>query len=125
MAPRTIAAIEDDASLRDALTLLLQADGWVVKPYASGEHFLTELDASHAPDCVVLDLVLPGADGAQVLSQLTGRNIPTVVLTAFPDSDVAARTRSLGVDALLVKPVDPEHLLATLRACVRASLGRE
>ncbi|MGI9334536.1 MAG: response regulator transcription factor [Gammaproteobacteria bacterium] len=118
MDPTRIAVIEDDASVRDAITMLLQAEGWAVEPYASGQQFLSTHGHTQPPSCIVLDLILPGANGVEVLTSLSGADISTVVLTAYPSSDVAAQVRGLDVEEVLTKPVQPARLVSTLRRCL-------
>lgn len=110
-----IAVIEDDASVLDAITMLLETEGWDVEPYASGKQFLSTLERTPPPACIVLDLLLPGMNGADVLSGLDGVDVPTIVLTAYPSSLVAKQAQELGAKAILTKPVQPDRLIETLR----------
>ncbi len=120
----TVAIIEDDTSVREALASLLRHEGWLIAAYPSAEAFLSALDADGPPDCVLLDLILPGLNGVDVLVQLDGITVPTIALTAYPSSALASTARALGVETILVKPVDPEHLIATLKRATSASQRR-
>ncbi|MCA1720788.1 MAG: response regulator [Actinobacteria bacterium] len=69
------------------------------------------------PDCVVLDVMMPGLDGHAVLQRIrsgSGRHLPVVMLTAAADDNQAWRAWSEGVDYFLAKPFAPEELLRYL-----------
>ena len=83
--PPNVAIVDDEEPVRKALKRLLVASGFEVESYASGKEFLA---TNHQPpDCVVLDLHMPGMSGLQVLEELRAshRQLPTVVITAYDD----------------------------------------
>ncbi|MEE4303932.1 response regulator transcription factor [Wenzhouxiangella sediminis] len=109
-----IHVVDDDEAVRSSLSLLGEARGWLVRPYASAHEYL---NAPHAPkgnsECLVLDLQMPGMNGAELLESLqaSGKQIATVVLTAWPDSDLARRAERAGARLILAKPFAPVEWL--------------
>ena len=118
----TIAVVDDDAAILDAVTLLLESCGWAVRTYASGEAFLADW-RSQTLDCLILDAHLPGISGADVATKIiaSGRRMPIIALTARPESAVAAAIRSSGADMMLAKPVNADILIDRVTAFVERS----
>ncbi len=114
--PRVL-LIEDDAAVRDGLTLALTRQGHTVRAAATGESGLSLLSAV---DVVVLDLMLPGMDGFEVCRRIRAvGELPIVMLTARSDDmDVVAGLEA-GADDYVVKPVRPRVLEARIRAVLR------
>jgi two-component system OmpR family response regulator len=117
--PRVL-VIEDEARVRSSLEDGLQAAGFDVKSAATGDEG-SRLATSQPFDCIVLDWMLPGRDGLQVLADLrrSGRTTPVLLLTARD----AVEDRVLGLDSgaedYLVKPFAFAELLARLRVLLR------
>jgi two-component system, LuxR family, response regulator FixJ len=112
----TIYIIEDDPGMRDALTLLLQGDGFDVRAYPSAEAFLAELDRLQ-PICLITDLRLPDMDGLTLYRHLVklGLNPATVIITAYGDVPMAVAALKEGVLDFVEKPFDPVLLLECVR----------
>ena len=114
--PPLIAVVEDESSVRKALGRLLRSAGLGAETYASGEEFI-EAMPGHAPDCLLLDLQLPGLNGLAVQTwlQQSGLKLPVIFITA--SEGLEARTRGLqsGATAWLYKPVDGAALLQTIK----------
>jgi two-component system OmpR family response regulator len=109
-AQKTILICEDDSNLRTLVRLAL-GDGYRFLEAADGQ-MVVELARSARPDLIVLDLMLPGKSGFDVLSDLrreqaVGRT-PVVVMSAWSHSDVAVI--NAGADRFVPKPFDPEEL---------------
>ena len=119
--PPLIAVVDDDADVRHALQRLALAAGLAAQVYASGEAFLQSLD-DHEPDCVVLDLHMPGLDGFAVQAALRrrGSTLPVLVITGDDRPATRRRAMALGARGYLRKPVDGEQLLAAIGAVLRA-----
>ena len=119
--PPLIAVVDDDADVRHALQWLALAAGLAAQVYASGEAFLQSLD-DHEPDCVVLDLHMPGLDGFAVQAALRrrGSTLPVLVITGDDRPATRRRAMALGARGYLRKPVDGEQLLAAIGAVLRA-----
>jgi two-component system OmpR family response regulator len=119
-----ILVIEDDPDLLRALTQALREDGYAVDEAADGDEGLYKATA-WAYDAVVLDLMLPGRDGWDVLAQLRRTHkTPVLILTAR--DTLADRVRGLdaGADDYVVKPFQLAELLARLRALIRRAAGQ-
>jgi DNA-binding response OmpR family regulator len=116
--PRVL-LIEDDAAVRDGLTLALTRQGHTVRAVATGESGLSLVTAA---DVVVLDLMLPGMDGFEVCRRVRAvGDLPIIMLTARSDDmDVVAGLEA-GADDYVVKPVQPRVLEARIRAVLRRS----
>lgn len=123
-ARRRIAVIDDDKSVLKALRRLLATHDFGVETYESADHFLEALQVP-LPDCLVLDLQLPGTDGIELQRELLrlGFAFPVIVLTGYDDPDTRQKCRSTGAVACLSKPVDGQALLLAIRAALPACRG--
>jgi CheY-like chemotaxis protein len=102
----TILVVEDDADTSEALSKTLERQGHDVRCASNGWEGLLILDASHI-DLVVLDLMMPGMDGATFLGILRNdqrrSQLPVLVVTALENSPLAARAQQLGVQRFFRK----------------------
>jgi len=107
-----IAVVDDEPSVRSSLARLLRSAEYEAATYPSGEEFLDSL-AAGSPDCLILDLRMPGLSGFDVLARLAlgGRHVPVIVLTSFPSPEIRSRALSEGVKAFLEKPVERSTLI--------------
>ncbi|WP_244495113.1 response regulator transcription factor [Bosea sp. Root483D1] len=112
-----IAIIDDDAAARDAVASLVSALGYQTFTCNGAAPFLAS-GLRHETRCVVADIRMPGMSGLELYGQLarSGRVIPTILMTAYPDETTRASALAVGVHGYLTKPLDPEILLACLRA---------
>ena len=111
MAQRVL-LVDDNVDSTEPLSLLLQAKGHQTRVAIEGEEAIT-VAADFQPDCVVLDLGLPGMDGYEVarrLRQRYGTQLILVALTGWAGKDVRAKAAEAGFDYHLVKPVNWEEL---------------
>lgn len=111
---RRIIVADDDPDIRDLLTLNLEAEGFHVAACADGDE-ARDLARASIPDLVVLDVMMPGRDGLDVLASLKAnpstKDIPVVLLTAkATDADVWAGWQA-GADYYLTKPFNVDELL--------------
>jgi len=114
-----IAVVDDESSLRKAVERLIRSAGMGVSTFASGDEFLAAL-AHAVPDCVVLDLHMPGTTGFEVqdrLARLSCR-VPVVVVTGHDTPEARARAIAGGAAAYLLKPVDERALLDAIHAAI-------
>ncbi len=111
---------EDVGLVREPLAHALKRAGWAVDTAEDGERAL-ELALSVAYDAIVLDIMLPGMDGLQVLTDLraSGSEVPVILLTARSGMRDRVRGLDLGADDYLPKPFHVAELLARLRAVTR------
>jgi FixJ family two-component response regulator len=107
-----IAVVDDEESIRKSLRRLLMAADLEAVAYASGQEFLDSLK-ERQPDCLVLDLQMPGLTGLEVQRALTGAGarFPTIIITAHDEPETRARCLAAGVAAYLCKPLHDEMLL--------------
>ena len=119
-----ILVIEDEKEIRDLLRYNLEREGFKVAVATDGEEGLERLFASR-PDALVLDLMLPGRSGLEVLREVRGepttRDLPVIVLTARSAEMDKLLGFEHGADDYLTKPFGPRELVARLRALLRRS----
>ena len=107
-----VAVVDDEESIRKSLRRLLSAADLDAAVYASGQEFLDALRVRQ-PDCLVLDLQMPGLTGLEVQRALTaaGVRFPTIIITAHDEPEARSRCLGAGVAAYLCKPLHDEMLL--------------
>ncbi len=112
-----ICIVDDDDGVRSSLQNYLRAAGLDVCTFDSAETFLASSDCITA-DCLVTDLHMPGLGGLALQRELNsiGRNLPVIVMTAFPAASARLEAARLGAAAFLEKPIDPDALLEELEA---------
>ena len=112
-----ILVVDDDAVVRGLVRDVLEVEGYEVDVAEDGFAALRRVEAAR-PDCVVLDVMMPGMDGHAVLQRIRGAEggagLPIVMLTAAADDQQAWLAWSGGVDYFLAKPFDPSELLRYL-----------
>ncbi|MFE3906061.1 response regulator [Streptomyces sp. NPDC059153] len=115
--------IEDDASVRDGMELVLRRHGYGVDTAATGEQALALLAGERGAriELVVLDLMLPGMDGFEVCRRIRARSatLPVIMLTARGDDSDIVTGLEAGADDYVVKPVTAPVLEARIRAALR------
>lgn len=121
-----ILIVEDETRVAQSLKRGLEAEGYDVRLAANGEEGFFLLTAE-AFDVVVLDLLLPGRDGLEILRTLRRRGIATPVLILSARDTVQDRVQGLeyGADDYLIKPFAFEELLARIRALLRRGHGQD
>jgi two-component system response regulator PhoP len=112
--------VEDDATLRQELTGILERDGFAVDAAADGRDGLFQA-VEYALDIAVIDLGLPGVDGLEIIRRLRAkdRDYPVLILTARDGWRSKVEGLEAGADDYLAKPFHPEELLARVRALLR------
>lgn len=117
-----ILVVDDDAVFRKSLTFILEQAGYEVQSAPSGEEGMA-LALATQPDLVLQDVGLPGIDGHEVLRRMRKRfsDIPIIFLTARRRQADQIEGLELGADDFIVKPFEPEVLLARIRALLRRS----
>ncbi len=116
---RTILVVDDDKKIVDLVTLYLKRDGYSVLAAYDGRQAL-DLARHKLPDLVVLDLMLPELDGADVCRLLRAESrVPIIMLTARAADDDKLRGLDIGADDYVTKPFNPRELVARVRAVLR------
>ena len=117
---KTIAIIEDDQTIGDLLEEVLRQEGYEVRRAYSGTEAVYLLQ-QEKPDLALLDLMLPGLSGEQVLPSLSG--IPTIVVSAKVGVDDKVRLLLNGAADYLTKPFELPELLARIQVQLRKPQG--
>ncbi len=112
--------VDDDPSLREALALLLDLNGFDVATAVDGREAMRAI-ASDPPDAVVLDVLMPGLDGLEVCRRMRaiGDRTPVLMLTARAEVSERVAGLEAGADDYLAKPFAQTELVARLRALLR------
>jgi len=119
----TIVLVEDDPGIRRMLDYYFRSTGWTVRSYQSGEEFFEAEAGGEPPDLYILDIMLPGMDGTEILRELkntpAAAEVPVIFLTArTAEVDRVAGLES-GADDYVVKPFSVMELQARVRAVLR------
>jgi FixJ family two-component response regulator len=116
-----VAIVDDDLSVRKALNRLLAAASFRIQTFASANDFMDSLETG-LPDCLVLDIHMPGLSGLDLHSELRNARlfVPTIIITAFDDADKRARCVASGAAAYLTKPLDGPTLIRAIEAASTA-----
>ncbi len=116
-----ISVVDDDQSFRDSMRRLLRSLGYTVAMFPSAAAFLTS-PVLEKTACLVADVHMPEMTGTELYTRLveTGRTIPTILVTAYPDENVRKRMLGMGVRCYLPKPLEE----AALIGCVRSAVAR-
>lgn len=124
VARHRVLLVDDSPDSSEPLSLLLQSKGFDTRISTDGEQAI-ELADEFLPDCVVLDLGLPGIDGYEVARLLRarpyGRDVVLVALTGWGGREVRTRAADAGFDYHLVKPVNWEELERIVDSVARSS----
>ena len=116
----TILVIEDDRALREGLALNFELHGYTVETASDGEQGMRKAFDSH-PDLIVLDIMLPGWSGLDILTELRDRRqeVPVLILSARGTTDNKVEGLKIGADDYLAKPFELPELLARVEAMLR------
>jgi DNA-binding response OmpR family regulator len=118
--------VEDERKIRQSLHAVLEQEGYEVAAAANGDEG-TRLALGQRFDCIVLDLMLPGRSGLDVLAELrqSGKSTPVLILTARDGIDDRVLGLDAGADDYLVKPFAMAELLARLRVLLRRGMAEQ
>ncbi len=118
---KRVLIIDDEASLRALVRANLEADGLGVDEAADGIEAMEMLRESQ-PDLILLDIMMPGKDGIEVLEELAAdeelSKIPVILLTAKGELEDMERGAALGARGHITKPFDPEQMVRTVKAAL-------
>lgn len=112
--PNRILIVEDDSSIADTIALNLKFVGYEYKVFNDGDKAAEHLAADHAFDLALLDIMLPGLDGFDLLSYMKKYNIPVIYMTAKTDSESEVRGLKEGAEDYIVKPFEVVTLLVRI-----------
>jgi DNA-binding response OmpR family regulator len=117
-----ILVVDDDPAIRQLVGDVLEMDGHEVRVAVDGLTAVSLLEVLR-PDCVVLDVMMPGLDGYGVLRSIRARDgdrVPVIMLTAAADAESAARAWVDGADYYVAKPFTPDEVRYLVRGALRA-----
>jgi DNA-binding response OmpR family regulator len=114
-----VVLVEDEVNIAEAIRFLLSNDGWRVQTIANGESAV-EVIRNAAPDLVMLDVMLPGKSGFEILEELRSdpalADLPVLMLTARGQSRDREMAEKAGVSRFMTKPFSNSELLDAVRA---------
>jgi FixJ family two-component response regulator len=121
-----ISIIDDDEQSRDALAGLMQAMGFTIEAFASAVDFLASANVRHT-SCLIVDVQMPRMTGTELHGRLVGSgyDIPTILITAYPDGSARTRALGQGVVGYLTKPIDEKVLLGCVESALRRAKSNE
>ena len=116
-----IMVVDDDQDLAEMLGIVLTGEGYEVNLVSRGDEVITAFE-TQAPDLVLLDVMLPGKDGVEVCKLIREKSmVPIVMLTAKGETDDVVKGLEAGADDYMIKPFNPQELLARLKVRLRRS----
>lgn len=117
---KQLLVVDDHGEIRDLLTRFLEQHGYQVQAVPDGNAMRQYL-IHHAPDLIILDLMLPGDDGLTLCRELRGQGnqVPIIMLTAVGEETDRIVGLEMGADDYLPKPFNPRELLARIKAVLR------
>ena len=121
--------VDDDVSVRESLELLIRCEGWQPQTFPSAHKFL-DYPRVHIPNCLVLDVSLPGLNGLDLQGLVAGErtDMPIIFITGYGDVPTTVQAMKAGAVEFLTKPFSDDVLLRAIRQALersRAALGHE
>jgi len=116
-----VLVVDDDPRLREYMRVNLEMEGYTVREASSGEEALDAIE-DQAPALVLLDVVMPGIDGWQMLQRMQERygSIPVIMFSGQVESTVASDAEERGARGFIGKPFDPQQLIERAKQLVPA-----
>ena len=114
--------VDNDISVRDSLTILIESAGLRPQTFASAAEFLAH-PKSATPSCLVLDSILPDLNGLELQERVSAErcDIPIIFLSSHDDISTAVKAIKRGALEFLLKPFDSDMLLSTIRSAIKRS----
>jgi FixJ family two-component response regulator len=121
-----ISVIDDDEDFRVTMVDLMRAMGFTVEAFSSATDFLASPNVRHT-SCLITDVHMPRMTGAELHTHLVGSgyDIPTIMITAYPDDSARTQALDQGVVCYLSKPLDVEALLGCVESALRRAKSDE
>jgi FixJ family two-component response regulator len=118
--PLQIAIVDDDASVCRAMKRLVRSLGMTAETFASGHDLIDLMHSmpSFRPDCVVLDVQMPGMSGLEVQQRLAGSGLPVIFITAHDEITAREQALAAGAVAFLRKPFSDDLFIKALNAAL-------
>jgi two-component system, LuxR family, response regulator FixJ len=114
-----IYVVDDDYDVLKSLRFLLETEGFDVRTFRSGSALLGS-SARQGADCLVVDYKMAGLDGLELAETLRGLDVstPIILITGYPDKNIAAKASSAGVLQVLLKPNLEDNLVECVRNAI-------
>jgi FixJ family two-component response regulator len=114
--------VDDDVSVRESLESLIRFEGWRPETFASAQEFL-DYPRVHIPNCLVLDVSLPGLNGLDLQGLVAGErtDMPIIFITGHGDVPMTVQAMKAGAVEFLTKPFSDDVLLSAIRAALERS----
>jgi len=121
----TVFVVDDNAAVREAIQSLVESTGLLVETFESTQEFLRH-KLPDGPQCLVLDVLLPGVNGLDFQKELTSANIriPIIFITGHGDIPMSVRAMKAGAVEFLTKPFQDEELLTAIRQALDVDAAR-
>ncbi|MBQ5333160.1 MAG: response regulator transcription factor [Oscillospiraceae bacterium] len=115
--------VEDDSSIRELVLYTLKTTGFEAKGFESGEGLFAELSRGNNPELLLLDIMLPGEDGMEIIKRLKrgGYDFPVIMVTAKNSEYDKVTGLDCGADDYIAKPFGMMELVARIKAVLRRS----
>src|SRR5437016_14400003 len=112
MSKRSILVVDDDKNTRDYLAAFLSSSGFTVDCLGSGDEAIERLASGYSPSMILLDIMLPGKDGIEVLSNLKAiyPSLPIIILSGIGQIKTVVEAMKIGASDYLTKPFEEEAL---------------
>ena len=115
-----IYVVDDDVGVLGSLRFLLETDGFQVRTFRNAAALL---DATRPTgvDCLVIDYKMPDMNGLDLVASLRGNNIaaPVILITGYPDENIAVRAATAGVEHVLLKPLLGDSLAKHIKTAIQ------
>lgn len=123
---RSVLLIEDEPNIVEAISFILERDGWTVRIHSDGAT-ATEAVARTSPDVLILDVMLPGRSGFDILKELRSTEgtteLPILMLTARGQTKDRELAASYGVSKFMTKPFSNSEMLESVNALAEGTAG--
>lgn len=123
MSGKTVFCVDDSSTVLLSLSAILSKAGYGVEKAASGEEALTKLQGGVKPDLIITDLNMPGMNGIELIKKVRAlpafKFVPILFLTTESQQEKRAEAKAAGASGWLVKPVNGDELLNTIKLVVR------
>lgn len=121
---KSVYIVDDDAAVRDSLSVLLEAHGYHVVHFSDGKGFLDQASNLEL-GCVLLDIRMPSIDGLTLQRVMAerGLSLPVIVITGFADVPLAVEAMRLGATHFLEKPVSPDILVEAIEEALAHAIA--
>ncbi len=118
-----VAVVDDDESVRRAIKRLLRSIGLASDTFKTGDEFLDMFESipSYRPDCIVLDIQMPGLNGLEVQQRLASSGVPVIFITAHDQIKVREQALAAGAAAYLCKPFNDDIFIRAVRAAMNST----